>query len=54
MNETQWKTLFAVAAAVVAFLLAQPDLALEPVVKVALGAVAVALAVMNPSDRATK
>ena len=53
MTENQWRTAFGVTAAVVAFLLVQGDVALDPIVKVALGAVAVALAVLNPSDRAT-
>ncbi len=52
MSENTWRTIFGVAAAVVAFLLVQTDVELLPVVKVALGAVAVGLAVLNPSDRA--
>jgi hypothetical protein len=42
------RTVMIVAAAVVAFLLAQGDITLSPAVKVALGAIAVALAALNP------
>lgn len=49
MTDAQWKTLFAAVSAVCAFLLAQPDVAIPPIVKVALGAVIVALAVINPN-----
>lgn len=49
MSEKQWQTVLAVAAAVVAFLLTQPDIVLSPAAKVALGAVSVALAVLSPT-----
>lgn len=49
MTNAQWKMLFGAAAAVVAFLLVQTDVALDPVARVALGCVAVALAVVNPN-----
>lgn len=49
MTDNMWRTLFGVVAAVCAFLLAQPDVPLEPVAKVALGAIIVALSVVNPS-----
>lgn len=43
------RTVFAAISAVCAFLLAQPDVTLDPIVKVALGAVIVALSVINPN-----
>ena len=49
MTNTAWRTLFGAAAAVVAFLLVQTDVTLEPIVRVTLGAIAVALAVINPN-----
>lgn len=48
MSETQWKTAFAAVAAIAAFLLAQADIELLPIAKVALGALLVALAAINP------
>lgn len=48
MTRGQWQTLFGVAAAVVAFLLVQTDVMLPPLIKVALGATNVALAVLRP------
>jgi hypothetical protein len=48
------RTVMIVAAAVVAFLLAQSDIVLSPEVKVALGAIAVALAALNPVTIAAK
>jgi hypothetical protein len=41
-------------AAVCAFLLVQPDLVLEPAVKVLLGSIIVALAVINPQSTAAR
>jgi len=52
VTETQWKTVFGVVAAVAAFLLAQTDIALVPIAKVALGATIVALATLNPDRSA--
>jgi len=52
MSNGKWRTLIGVATAVVAFLLIQPDVALPPIVKVALGAIAVGLAVVNVPDNA--
>lgn len=49
LTDTQFRTLLAALAAVCSFVLAQPDVAVSPLVKVALGAVVVALAVINPS-----
>lgn len=49
MTNTAWRTLFGAAAAVVAFLLVQTDMPLDPFVKVTLGCIAVALAVVNPN-----
>ena len=54
ITETQVKLIFAAVAAVCSFLLVQPDLALEPWVKVALGAVIVALSVLNPVNVAAR
>lgn len=42
------QTIFGVTAAVVAFLLAQTDVPLDPIVKVILGAISVGVAVANP------
>lgn len=49
ISANQWRTVFAVAAAIVAFLLTQQNLPLSPIVQVALGAVSVGLAVLEPS-----
>lgn len=54
MTETQVKTIFAAVSAVCAFLLAQPDVTIPPLLKVILGAVIVALAAINPASQATK
>jgi len=43
-----WKVIFGAAAAAIAFLLVQGDVTFDPIVKVALGAIAVVLAVLNP------
>ncbi|HSW43831.1 MAG TPA: hypothetical protein VLM76_15140 [Patescibacteria group bacterium] len=48
ITETRVKLVLGAIAAVAAFLLVQTDVALEPAVRVALGAVIVALAVLNP------
>lgn len=52
MTDNVWQTLAGVAAAVAAFLLTQNDVTVEPIAKVVLGAILVALAVVNPK-RAT-
>jgi len=49
LTDTQWKTLLGAIAAVCAFLLAQQDVTIEPLGKVILGAIIVALAVVNPN-----
>jgi hypothetical protein len=49
VTDNTWKVIFGAAAAVVAFLLVQQDVPLEPIVRVTLGAIAVALAVINPN-----
>ena len=48
ITETRVKLVLGAIAAVAAYLLVQTDVALEPVLRVALGAVIVALAVLNP------
>jgi hypothetical protein len=48
LSPGQWKTLFGMAAAVCAFLLVQTDVALVPLVKVSLGSLITALAILNP------
>ena len=56
ITETQIRLVFAAIAAVCAFLLLQPDVLLSPPIKVFIGAIIVALAVLNPqsvSDRMT-
>lgn len=53
MTSNQWKLLLGGITAVVAFLLVQTDIALDPAVRVALGAAAVFLAVFKteaPAD----
>jgi len=50
MSNRTWRTLFGVAAAVVAFLLIQTDVVLDPILKVALGAAAVGLAVIQAPE----
>lgn len=54
VSENQARVAIAVAAAVVAYLLAQPDVVLPPIAKVILGAVSVALAVVNPGSVAAR
>lgn len=49
MSNNAWRTVFGVAAAVVAYLLIQTDVPLDPIVKVVLGAMSVSLAVLNPN-----
>ena len=49
MTNVQWKLLFGVVSVVCAFLLVQTDIPLDPIVKVVIGAVNVALAVLNPN-----
>jgi len=49
LTNTAWKLIFGTAAAVIVFLLAQQDVPLDPIVRVVLGAIAVALAVVNPN-----
>lgn len=48
------QTIFGVTAAVVAFLLAQQDVPLDPIAKVILGAISVGVAVANPWSVAQK
>ena len=48
LTTNQIKTILGATGAVCAFLIAQPDVVLNPAVKVALGAVIVFLAVVNP------
>jgi hypothetical protein len=48
LTENQWKTLLGAVAAVCGFLLTQSDVTVPPLLKVTLGAVIVALAVINP------
>lgn len=48
MSTNGWRTLFGTVAAVCAFLLAQPDVTLPPWAKVLVGAIAVAVAVVQP------
>lgn len=53
MSNQRWRTAFAVAAGVVAYLLIQAEVPLEPVAKLILGALSVALAfVKAPPDEA--
>ena len=49
MSDNQWKIVFAAVAAVAAFVLSQSDVTVVPIVKVALGALIVALSVINPN-----
>lgn len=51
---TTFRTIIGVAAAVVAFLLVQQDVVFEPLVRVALGAAAVGLAVLSPTAIAAR
>jgi membrane protein YqaA with SNARE-associated domain len=50
ISEAQARVALAAVAAVCAFLLVQPDVAIPPILKVVLGAIIVALAVINPSN----
>jgi hypothetical protein len=57
ISENQIKLIFGAVAAVCSFLLVQTDMALAPWANVVLGAIIVALAVLNPgtlSDRTTR
>lgn len=54
ITEAQVRIALAAVAAVCAFLLVQPDVAIPPVLKVVLGAIIVALAVINPSSVVNK
>lgn len=48
------RTVMVVAAAVVAYLLVQTDVELDPVMRVVLGAIAVGLAAVNPQSVANR
>jgi uncharacterized membrane-anchored protein len=54
ITETQIRVVLAAIAAVCAFLLVQPDVVLPPWAKVIVGAVIVALAVINPQTVAAR
>jgi hypothetical protein len=54
MNLALVRTLVGIAAAVVAYLLVQTEVPLDPIAKVALGAISVALAVLSPSAIAAR
>jgi len=49
ITEAQVRVALAAIAAVCSFLLVQPDVVIPPILKVVLGAVIVALAVINPT-----
>ena len=49
ISEAQVRVALAAIAAVCSFLLVQPDVVIPPILKVVLGAVIVALAVINPT-----
>ena len=51
---TQVRIVFAAIAAVCSFLLVQPDVLLSPIATVVIGAVIVALAVINPQTVAAR
>lgn len=53
MSTNAWRVLFGAIGAVVAFLLVQTDLPLDPIVRVTLGAISVVLAVINPDRNGT-
>ncbi len=53
MTANLWRLLFGAIGAVVAFLLVQQDVSLDPLVRVVLGSIAVALAVINPDRSGT-
>ena len=48
MTNNQWRTLFGAVAAISSYALTQSDVVIPPLVKFALGAILVALAVINP------
>ena len=48
MTNNQWRTLFGAVAAVASFSLTQSDVVIPPILKFALGAILVGLAVINP------
>lgn len=52
MTEKQWQAVLGVAAAIITFLLMQPDVVLPPWVKVILGAANVGIAVLAPNKLA--
>lgn len=54
ISENTVKVIFGAIAAVCSFMLVQPDLLLEPWLKVLLGAIIVALAVINPAATAAR
>jgi len=54
ISENQIRVLLAAIAAVCAFLLVQPDVVLPPWAKVIVGAIIVALAVLNPQTIAAR
>jgi hypothetical protein len=47
VTTNQWRTLFGVIAAVCSFMLIQTDVALDPLVKLVIGAVSVGVAVIQ-------
>lgn len=56
LDQVAWvgRTIMVGTAAVVAYLLVQTDVPLDPVFRVVLGAIAVALAAINPTTVASK
>lgn len=50
LSETQVRLVLAAVAAVCSFLLVQTDVVVPPILKVVLGAIIVALAVINPTN----
>jgi hypothetical protein len=54
ISAAQVRLVLAAIAAVCAFLLLQPDVLLSPAVKVVIGAIIVALAVLNPQTVADR
>lgn len=53
MTNSMWRALFGAIAAVASFSLTQSDVVIPPTVKFTLGAVLVALAVINPQREST-
>lgn len=51
LGPNAWRTIFGVVAAIDAYLLIQTDVIFDPIAKVVLGAIAVGLAVLNPTDQ---